>query len=99
MEPRTAAAGFNTFEAAIFSEARSMVDWNARNKVHTNRLFFIKPLTSFMSSSVQLAGLRHTPCGQVGNLRVQPYCLGLITPGRNLVLQRTFLVNSLCDCD
>jgi NAD+ diphosphatase len=33
MEPRAAAAGFTRFEAAVFAEARSMVDWNARNKV------------------------------------------------------------------
>ncbi|KAL5523499.1 hypothetical protein ACEPAG_7672 [Sanghuangporus baumii] len=32
MEPRTASSGFSAFEAAIFSEARSMVDWNARNR-------------------------------------------------------------------
>ncbi|KAL5528609.1 NPY1_1 [Sanghuangporus sanghuang] len=32
MEPRTASAGFSAYEAAIFSEARSMVDWNARNR-------------------------------------------------------------------
>lgn len=33
MEPRAATTQFTAFEAAIFAEARSMVDWNARNKV------------------------------------------------------------------
>lgn len=32
-EPRGAASEFSAFEAAVFAEARSMVDWNDRNKV------------------------------------------------------------------
>ncbi|KAI5118889.1 hypothetical protein M0805_003564 [Coniferiporia weirii] len=31
MEPRAASFGFSAFEAAVFAEARSLVDWNARN--------------------------------------------------------------------
>ncbi|OJT08808.1 Peroxisomal NADH pyrophosphatase NUDT12 [Trametes pubescens] len=31
-EPRTATASFDAFDAAVFAEARSMTDWNARNK-------------------------------------------------------------------
>ncbi|KAH9839109.1 NUDIX hydrolase domain-like protein [Rhodofomes roseus] len=31
-EPRVAMNGLDAFEAAVFAEARSMVDWNARNK-------------------------------------------------------------------
>ncbi|KAI8993947.1 NUDIX hydrolase domain-like protein [Trametes punicea] len=31
-EPRAAMGNFDVFEAALFAEARSMVDWNARNK-------------------------------------------------------------------
>ena len=33
-EPRSAASRFSAFEAAVFAEARSMIDWNSRNKVH-----------------------------------------------------------------
>lgn len=33
MESRSASAGFTAFDAAIFAEARSMIDWNTRNKV------------------------------------------------------------------
>jgi NAD+ diphosphatase len=32
-EPRYATRGMSEFDAAIFAEARSMVDWNFRNKV------------------------------------------------------------------
>jgi NAD+ diphosphatase len=32
-EPRGATRGMSEFDAAIFAEARSMVDWNFRNKV------------------------------------------------------------------
>lgn len=32
-EPRKAMGTFDVFEAAVFAEARSMVDWNSRNKV------------------------------------------------------------------
>ncbi|KAI0633535.1 NUDIX hydrolase domain-like protein [Trametes polyzona] len=31
-EPRSATTNFDAFEAALFAEARSMTDWNARNK-------------------------------------------------------------------
>ncbi|TDL26184.1 hypothetical protein BD410DRAFT_784246 [Rickenella mellea] len=31
VEPRAATATFNMFDAAVFAEARSMLDWNARN--------------------------------------------------------------------
>jgi NAD+ diphosphatase len=33
IEPRSAAAGFSNFDAGLFAEARSIVDWNFRNKV------------------------------------------------------------------
>ncbi|KAI0645868.1 NUDIX hydrolase domain-like protein [Trametes meyenii] len=31
-EPRAAMGSFDAFDAALFAEARSMIDWNARNK-------------------------------------------------------------------
>ncbi|KLO15364.1 hypothetical protein SCHPADRAFT_902380 [Schizopora paradoxa] len=31
-EPRSASGTFSMFEAAVFAEARSMIDWNSRNK-------------------------------------------------------------------
>lgn len=34
-EPRAAMSSMNWFDAAVFAEARSMVDWNSRNKVCT----------------------------------------------------------------
>ena len=41
VEPRAAAAGFTPFEAAVFAEARSMTDWNARNQVRWFLRFFL----------------------------------------------------------
>lgn len=35
MEARAAMNSMNWFDAAVFAEARSMVDWNSRNKVRT----------------------------------------------------------------
>jgi NAD+ diphosphatase len=32
-EPRGATRGMSAFDAAVFAEARSMIDWNFRNKV------------------------------------------------------------------
>lgn len=32
-EPRSASAAFSMFDAAVFAEARSMLDWQSRNKV------------------------------------------------------------------
>ena len=37
-EPRAATRGFNMFDAALFASARSMVDWNDRNKVSDDTL-------------------------------------------------------------
>ena len=35
-EPRSAANAFSAFDAAVFAEGRSMVDWNARNNVRNH---------------------------------------------------------------
>jgi len=35
-EARAAMNSMDWFDAAVFAEARSMVDWNARNRVRTN---------------------------------------------------------------
>ena len=37
-EPRAATRGFSMFDAALFASARSMVDWNDRNKVSDDTL-------------------------------------------------------------
>lgn len=45
-EPRSAAASFNMFEAAIFAVARSMIDWNTRNKVRLRHGCLRLPISS-----------------------------------------------------
>ena len=37
-EPRSATSALTMFEAAIFAVARSMIDWNVRNKVSPTTL-------------------------------------------------------------
>ena len=41
VEPRSASSNFSFFEAGVFAEARSMLDWNARNRVEFQRMDFI----------------------------------------------------------
>ena len=48
-EPRAAMGALNVFESAIFAEARTIVDWNARNKVRFLSASFHAP-----SSTVHL---------------------------------------------
>jgi NAD+ diphosphatase len=42
---RSASAGFTREDAAIFGEARSMLDWNARNKVCVRSLLYFFSLS------------------------------------------------------
>lgn len=41
-EPRAAMSTFDSFEASVFAEARSMVDWNSRNKVSYSAIYCMK---------------------------------------------------------
>ena len=40
-EARAATRNISDFDAGVFAEARSMVDWNSRNKVRRSRRYFI----------------------------------------------------------
>lgn len=43
MEPRAASQGLSAFDAAVFAEARSMIDWNARNSVSIDNSQHLSP--------------------------------------------------------
>ncbi|KAG6864784.1 hypothetical protein C0991_007158 [Blastosporella zonata] len=86
-EPRVLMTGLDNFSAAVFAEARSLVDWNQRNKVCVTYLCHL-PLLTTTGSSVQDAAHQLTPCGVDGNSHVRHYCPGQTTPVANRVPQR-----------
>lgn len=47
VDARKAAVGFEYWEAGVFAQAKSMVDWNTRNKVHS-------PLDTLLSYAPRL---------------------------------------------
>jgi len=72
-EARSALLGMDEFDAGVFAEARSMVDWNFRNKVcdgqHCFVVFHRSSATSL--SSVLLVVHTYTLFGEDGNCLVQ----------------------------
>ena len=57
-EPRAAMRGMSEFDAGVFAEARSMVDWNFRNKVWGGRHRFVafhRSSTTLLSSVLPVA--------------------------------------------
>jgi NAD+ diphosphatase len=72
-EARSALHGMGEFDAGVFAEARSMVDWNFRNKVcdfqHCFGVFHRSSAT--LLSSVLLVVHTCTPFGEDGNYHVQ----------------------------
>lgn len=92
-EPRSASAAFSMFEAAIFAEARSMLDWNMRNKVRLSVILvrerkFIIILLACVSSAL-VAGRRRTRYGLVGNGLALRYYHGQIILEESHVLLGT----------
>ena len=73
------------FSGAVYAEARSLVDWNYRNKVN-GLLPFPSQSFSLNISSVQVAVREPTQCGEAGKSLVQHCSLGQITLIRSLVL-------------
>lgn len=79
-EPRAAMGALDAFFAAVFASARSMVDWNDRNKVCCPSIASAGRLGSLpWYSSALLVVLLRTLSGQVGSFHVPPYYHGPIT--------------------
>jgi len=72
-EPRSAMLGMNEFDAGVFAESRTMVDWNFRNKVRDGQ----HPFVAFHRSSATLLSSvlpvvhAYTLFGEDGNYHVQ----------------------------
>lgn len=90
MEPRASMSSLDGFTAAVFSEARSMVDWNQRNKVSLTGVEWKPYADKRSSSSVPLVGQPSIPYGPDGNCLVHLYFRGLITQTGNLVPPGSF---------
>lgn len=84
---------FDGFEAALFAEARSMLDWNTRNKVIPHHyFFFFQRLTfHFTCSFVHHVAHQCTHCGPVGNFRALLSFHGQIMEINHCVRQGMFL--------
>lgn len=88
-EARSAISDFSAFEAGVFAEARSMIDWNDRNKVREYAIFAsaMHILMIFrgqiLPSFAPHAGHQLTPFGRDGSLPVPQHFHGPITPGRD----------------
>lgn len=89
-EPRASMANLDIFTAAVFASARSLVDWNLRNKVRKVSSTLKTSLIIRFSSIVLHVEHVHIPCGPDGSSIVHLYCLGLITAIENLAQLRRF---------
>src|SRR6266404_2052600 len=69
-EARAATRGLNGFDAGVFAEARSMVDWNFRNKVRRSWRYFLI-LLSVVPSVLCL--LRFTSLLPLGGMETNMY--------------------------
>jgi hypothetical protein len=76
-EPRILMSSLDRFSGGLFAEARSLVDWNQRNKVslYLSLLLPEKIISSF-NSFVLRAGPVPTPCGAAGSFRARHYYHG-----------------------
>ena len=87
-DPRAAMGALDLFSAAMFASARSMVDWNDRNRAcRTSFLPVDHPDSLVRCSSAPLVALHLTLSGQVGSFHAPPYCHGPITRARSPVHQ------------
>jgi NAD+ diphosphatase len=70
-EARGAIRGMREFDAGVFTEARSMVDWNFRNKVWGGRFVMFYNSSATLLSSVLPVAHKYTLFGEDGNCHVQ----------------------------
>jgi hypothetical protein len=87
MEPRSAMSSLDAFTAAIFAEARSMVNWNQRNKACFGILQYRRHMLKHNkpTSSVLLVVHPYIHRGLDGSCAARLYFPGPIMQTRNLV--------------
>jgi NAD+ diphosphatase len=95
MDTHAAMRSFDAITAGIFAEARSLVDWNQRNKVSffnfSSEIRSGKTGLGFIPfSSVQVVEHLRTPFGEDGSSRARRCYHGLITQVGRLVQQGQF---------
>ncbi|KAH0828129.1 NUDIX hydrolase domain-like protein [Lanmaoa asiatica] len=87
-DPRAAMGALDMFAAAVFANARSMVDWNDRNKACIHLLLPADHLGSHLRRSfAPLVVLHPTLSGQVGSFHAPLYCHGPTTRARRTAHQ------------
>jgi NAD+ diphosphatase len=87
-EPRGATRGMSEFDAAVFAEARSMVDWNFRNKVKLGSHHVVVSCcssTTLLLSSVLPVVRQYILFGEDGNSRALALYHRRIIRARSLV--------------
>ena len=90
-EPRGAMRGIREFDAGVFAEARSMVDWNFRNKVCGGQHCFVvfhRSSAIFLSSALPVVHA-YTLFGEDGNCHVQA------SSRRRIILEGSRVLRSL----
>lgn len=96
-ESRGAMAFFDAFESCVFAEARSLTDWNGRNKVRRN--VSVSDISIYLTglgivSSVRRADPPATRSGQVGRYPARPSFHGRTMMARSHVPPRWLLTSS-----
>lgn len=83
LDGRAAMASLTQFDSAVFAEAKSLVDWTARNRV-SSRVFAYHRISNFELDSIALAaGPLSIRYGQAGNTPVRHSFPGLHKLQRN----------------
>jgi hypothetical protein len=97
-EARSALRGMNEFDAGVFAEARSMVDWNFRNKVCDGQHFFVvfHRSSATLLSSVLPVVHTYTLFGEDGNCHVQASSHHPIILGGSPVPRSPFSLTLYC---
>lgn len=88
LDGRAAMGSFTQFDSAVFSEARSLVDWSARNRVSDIIISpFMGILTVHIGSTALVAAHLSTLSGPAGNTLVRLFYPGPNPPTRSHALQ------------
>ena len=77
MDSRKVMTRLDIFNGSIFAVARSMVDWNHRNKVRSGCHFYLRTLSHIYPSSVLAVALPRCLSGLAGRFHATLCCRGM----------------------